>query len=132
MKMVNFAALDETFEQRSISNMNAADREIWSGFFAAPETFLDRVDGRRQVQFNLPSSSEILELREGRDVEYTAKGRWNQDFFRRSVLAAYNNRCAVTGKTQTELLVASQNSALGRRRRNPRSADERDLPQCLA
>lgn len=107
MKMVNFASLDETIEQKGMSNVSAADREMWSEFFAAPEVFLDRVDGIKQTQFSLSEPAQISEVREGRDVEYTAKGRRNQDFFRRSVLAAYNNKCAVTGITQAELLVAS-------------------------
>jgi len=107
MKMVNFAALDETIEQKGMSNVSAADREIWTEFFAAPATFLDRVDSIKTTQYSIVDPTPVLEVREGLDVEYTAKGRRNQDFFRRSVLAAYDNRCAVTGITQTELLVAS-------------------------
>lgn len=107
LKMVNFAALDETIEQKGMSNVSNADREIWSEFFQAPAAFLDRVESVRQTEYSLPEPVERFELREGIDVEYTAKGRRNQDFFRRAVLAAYNNRCAVTGITQSELLVAS-------------------------
>lgn len=107
MKMVNFAALDETIVQKGMSNVSVADREIWSEFFSAPAAFLDRVDGIKQQEFSLPDHVERLELREGVDFEYTAKGRRNQDFFRRAVLAAYDGRCAVTGISQPELLVAS-------------------------
>ena len=105
--MVNFASLDETVDRKGMGNVSAADREIWAEFFAAPATFLDRVDGIKEAQFDIPERVLAFELREGRDVEYTAKGRRNQDFFRRSVLAAYDSRCAVTGITQSELLVAS-------------------------
>lgn len=107
MKMVNFAALDETIEQKGMSNVSAADREIWSEFFAAPAAFLDRVEGVKQIEFHIAAPTDGVELREGVDVEYTAKGRRNQDFFRRAVLAAYDGRCAVTGISQSELLVAS-------------------------
>jgi putative restriction endonuclease len=107
MKMSNFAALDETIDQKGMGNVSEADRETWSEFFESPATFLDRVDSIKQTQFVLPERAAVPELREGRDVEYTAKGRRNQDFFRRSVLAAYDNRCAVTGITQSELLTAS-------------------------
>lgn len=108
MKMVNFASLDETIEQKGMSNVSAADREIWSEFFNEPAAFLDRIDGIRQATYPvMDSAPERFEMREGADFEYTAKGRRNQDFFRRAVLAAYENRCALTGISQTELLVAS-------------------------
>lgn len=107
MKMVNFAALDETIAQKGMSNVSVADREIWSEFFSAPAAFLERVDNIKQREFSIPDHVELSELREGADFEYIAKGRRNQDFFRRAVLAAYEGRCAVTGITQPELLVAS-------------------------
>jgi hypothetical protein len=110
MKMVNFAALDETIEQRGMSNVSKADREIWSEFFAAPAIFLDRVEGVRRTEFILPDPIDRFatnELREGVDVERTVKARRNQSFFRDMILAAYNGRCAVTGIAQPELLVAS-------------------------
>ncbi|MEP7209665.1 MAG: HNH endonuclease [Alphaproteobacteria bacterium] len=107
MKMVNFAALDETIEQKGMSNVSVADRAIWSKFFSAPAEFLDRVDSVRQTEFALPEPEERFEVREGLDVQYTAKGRRNQDFFRRAVLAAYDGKCAITGINQPELLVAS-------------------------
>jgi putative restriction endonuclease len=107
MKLTNFASLDETIEQTGMSNVSAADREIWSEFFAEPAAFLDRVSSVRQSQYALPESTPPLEVRERLDVEYTAKGRRNQDFFRQAVLAAYNGRCALTGISQSELLVAS-------------------------
>ncbi len=107
MKMVNFASLDETIEQKGMSNVSEADREIWAEFFAAPAAFLDRVVGIKDSTYAISLPEPRLELREGRDVEYTAKGRRNQDFFRRAVLAAYDSKCAVTGIAQAELLVAS-------------------------
>lgn len=110
LKMVNFAALDETIEQKGMSNVSRADREIWSEFFAAPAEFLDRVEGIRQNEYVLPDLLEryaVHEVREGVDVERTVKARRNQSFFRDMILAAYNGKCAVTGIAQPELLVAS-------------------------
>lgn len=110
LKMVNFAALDETIEQKGMSNVSKADREIWSEFFAAPAAFLDRVEGIRQTEYGLPdplARFSVHEVREGVDVERTVKARRNQSFFRDMILAAYNGKCAVTGISQPELLVAS-------------------------
>jgi len=75
--------------------------------FAAPATFLDRVESIRRTEFLFPEPVERSEFREGFEVERTAKARRNQDFFRRAVLAAYDGRCAVTDISQPELLVAS-------------------------
>lgn len=109
MKMVNFAALDQTLDRKGMANVSALDRETWAEFFAEPVAFLDRVDSIRRREFHFPDSDNLqaFSVREGKDVEYTAKGRRNQDFFRRAVLAAYDNRCAVTGIAQPDLLVAS-------------------------
>lgn len=110
LKMVNFAALDETIEQKGMSNVSKADREIWSEFFAAPAEFLDRVEGIRQTDYVVPhplARFAMHEVREGVDVERTVKARRNQSFFRDMILAAYNGKCAVTGIAQPELLVAS-------------------------
>ena len=107
LKMVNFAALDETIEQKGMSNVSEVDREVWSEFFAAPSKFLDRVASIKQTTYAIAEPEPRFNLREGQDVEYTAKGRRNQDFFRRAVLAAYEGKCAVTGIGQPELLVAS-------------------------
>jgi putative restriction endonuclease len=110
LKMVNFAALDETIEQKGMSNVSRADREIWSEFFAAPANFLDRVEGVRHTEYLLPDPLERFasyEVREAVDVERTVKARRNQVFFRDMILAAYNGKCALTGIAQPELLVAS-------------------------
>jgi putative restriction endonuclease len=110
LKMVNFASLDETIEQKGMSNVSKADREIWSEFFAAPAAFLDRVEGIRETEYGLPdplARFALHEVREGIDVERTVKARRNQSFFRDMILAAYNGKCAVTGIAQQELLVAS-------------------------
>lgn len=107
LKMVNFAALDETIAQKGMSNVSMADREVWAEFFAAPAAFLDRVESIKRAEFAFPESVEKFEFREGFDVDRTAKGRRNHDFFRRAILAAYEGRCALTNISQPELLVAS-------------------------
>ena len=113
MKMVNFAALDRTLPQKGLSGYSKLDEETWSEFFAAPAEFLDRVEAVRSVVHDLPfqppqfPSDAQLETREGEDVLVVSKRRRNQDFFRRAVLASYKGRCAVTGISQSDLLIAS-------------------------
>ena len=51
--------------------------------------------------------SDITEFPEGIDVRRSVKTRVNQDFFRRMVLASYENKCALTDIEAPELLIAS-------------------------
>lgn len=107
MKLANFASLDPTLDRRGFGNTSRLDAEVWEEFFADPKAFLDQVD---QVSATLRAPEAPPEpdgFREGSSYEYTAQGRRNQDFFRATVLASYNNKCAITGIERPELLIAS-------------------------
>lgn len=112
MKMVNFAALDSTVPQKGLSSYSRKDEEIWSEFFADPSAFLDRVGSVKETmvevlpEFSEPETPNWV-VREGEDIMVTAKQRRNQDFFRRTILAAYKGKCAVTGISNPKLLTAS-------------------------
>ena len=45
--------------------------------------------------------------KDGEDIAYETKRRKGQDYFRRMILANYNNRCAITGIDIPQLLLAS-------------------------
>ena len=109
--MVNFASLDPTLKQRGMANASKLDHEVWNEFLEgmsaslaasmqvpAPTGF-----GEAQRDF----AAENLTFPEGLDVRRSVKTRVNQDFFRRMVLASYENKCALTGIEAPELLVAS-------------------------
>jgi putative restriction endonuclease len=55
---------------------------------------------------------------EGKTREQLIKARINQSFFRNAVLAAYDNRCCITGINQIDLLIAGHIS--------PWSSDEKN------
>lgn len=112
MKMVNFAALDTTVPQKGLSSYSKKDAEIWEEFFANPSEFLDRVTSIRGSMSDLIAApiqptNHQWEVREGEDIVVSTKQRRNQDFFRRTILAAYGNKCAVTGISNPKLLTAS-------------------------
>jgi putative restriction endonuclease len=111
LKMVNFASLDPTLKQRGMANASRLDREVWNEFFenlsvslaASVQTPAPAGFGEAQHHF----AAEGLTFPEGLDVRRSVKTRVNQNFFRRMVLASYDNRCALTGIEAPELLVAS-------------------------
>ena len=111
LKMTNFAALDPTIDRKGMKNYSRSDGKIWEEFFADPAKFLDRVDTLKTEDAQYRSDEIPLHqdgsFRFGEDVPVTTTGRRNQNFFRATLLAAYNNQCALTRIAQTELLIAS-------------------------
>lgn len=111
LKMVNFASLDPTLSQRGMANASRLDREVWNEFFAEMSAALtagavaEDASGFAEVQRDFITN--VTSFPEGVDVIRSLKTRVNQDFFRRLVLASYDNRCALTGIEAPELLVAS-------------------------
>lgn len=115
-KACNFASLDPTHRQRGVKglkNTAAADRELWAEFLAdseqiaaeaeeayerLAETPSDPVPGEPPLASPLPGPTERDALVRVRRV---------QGFFRRAVLASYENRCAISGIPIGELLNAS-------------------------
>ncbi len=102
MKLNNLTSLDPIEQARGIKGLSGAsklDRAIWEEF-----------------ENDLPALAEESEhLLETEPVEPTGpseglsltKTRRHQSFFRRTVLATYQNRCCVTGNPVPELLRAS-------------------------
>ena len=110
MKLGNYASLDETLDRKGLDGASKADRETWDEFFADPEAFLKMARAMREVGGEWPTKDEDpepTEFREGEDVLRTVRVRKNQSAFRAMVLSAYESRCAITGISQPELLIAS-------------------------
>lgn len=111
LKLVNFASLDPTLKQRGMANASRLDREVWDEFFAemsaslAADAEIEATPGFAEAPRDF--DFEITGFPEGIDVRRSVKTRVNQDFFRRMVLASYDNKCALTGIEAPELLVAS-------------------------
>jgi len=110
LKMTNFASLDPTLKQSGMTNSSRLDREVWTEFFvdmtaalAVREFELGRSFAEEAERYEL--GPELLP--EDLDVLGIVKMRRNQDFFRRLVLASYENKCALTGIDESSLLVAS-------------------------
>lgn len=113
-KLVNFASLDPTLKARGIKgayNVSKQDKEIWNEFYNnwnvlpfESEKLLAKFNKTTLEKLHNIDESELP--KEGKTREQLVKVRVNQSFFRKSVLAAYNNTCCITGIQQPDLLIA--------------------------
>lgn len=111
-KLANFARLDSALKKRKIAGAlhgARADVEIWNEFNNNWEELAFESERLlRQTVARVPEPSiETMEFPEGRTRETIIRARVNQGFFRAAVLAAYNQRCCITGLSIPELLNAS-------------------------
>jgi putative restriction endonuclease len=113
-KLVNFASLDPSLQARGIKgaqNASILDKEIWNKFYQNWNELPYESENLR-AQFELSTvetlnSIDEAELpKEGKVREQIVKLRVNQNFFRRTVLAAYNSTCCITGLKSSSLLIA--------------------------
>ncbi|MEW4529376.1 HNH endonuclease [Maioricimonas sp. JC845] len=132
MKACNFASLDPAFlrtGRSGLGNASNADKVLLQEFLADSARIAEEVEAayQRVMQRNDDTSDvepEVFPPDGPTEVERLVKTRRVQQFFRNAVLATYSNRCALTGISRSELLVAShiipwsQNHA---RRADPRN-----------
>ena len=108
LKAVNFANLDPTIERKGMKNVSALDKEVWSHFFADIENIIDVEDATKLSGLEENAQSQyFVDMPVGLDFFVTAKARKNQGFFRDMILASYDSKCAASGITAPELLIAS-------------------------
>lgn len=108
LKMVNFASLDPTIEQKGMSNVSVLDRKVWDKVFSNIDYYLS-IEYRNTDGFNDCSPSVFVGLDSTKETEKNAlrKVRIGQRKFRDAVLASYNARCSISGIRDKRLLVAS-------------------------
>lgn len=114
-KLANFASLDPSLKKRNIagaSHGSKMDAEVWNEFNGnwdrlayESEKLLAEKTGRQVEEVSEIEMFDLPKL--GKEREAIVKIRVNQSFFRKSVLAAYNYQCCITGLEIPELLNAS-------------------------
>ncbi len=117
MKLVNFASLDPKIRdsgRKGLEGASALDREVWNQFHddwtklimeagadeAMETSSNERVSDARQSYNFEPPIGPTTRLAE-------VVQRRGQSFFRRAVLANFDNKCCVTGIAEPRLLLAS-------------------------
>lgn len=114
-KLSNFASLDPTLKQRGIagaSHGSKADLAIWNEFYDNWEALAfesEQLLAKLQPTAAAEPETSLIELPiiQGLEREQLRRVRINQHFFRKIVLAAYDQRCCITGLTIPSLLNAS-------------------------
>jgi hypothetical protein len=117
MKMTNFASLDPEVTssgRKGLANASAADRAIWDEMQSDWERFAFGAEAMMEsLGMASPFEADPIEAIGG-PKDYTGKDRpverlerVGQQFFRRTVLSAYDYRCCITGLAVQTLLIAS-------------------------
>lgn len=116
LKMSNLAHHDPSLRKRNISGMahgSKLDAEIFNEFIDDFELLVDeaeriKIDYKIMTNIADDKTMKIEDInKEGYDQYTLHKMRVNQDFFRKSVLSSYDNRCCITGINVADLLIAS-------------------------
>jgi putative restriction endonuclease len=111
-KLANFASLDPLLQARNIAgakHSSNADKEIWNEFNADWEKLAFESEHlRSQLTGHINEIAVAARaFPEGKNRETLIRVRVNQGFFRAAVLAAYGERCCITGLSIPQLLTAS-------------------------
>ncbi len=115
LKLANFSRFDPELKSRQISGMTHGSKEeeiIWNEFNENQERFVygsEKILAHYKDQTLEKSFDLDIELlvKDGKEREAIVKMRVNQSFFRKMILASYNNMCCITGISISDLLVAS-------------------------
>ena len=108
MKIGNLGNFDPVLRAKGITGLtrtSKTDEKVWNDYFGKWDKLV--IDAETIIAQIKPSlSDDFLIVPKGSDAYYIAKRRLNQSFFRSSVLNSYNNKCCVTGISETKLLEA--------------------------
>ena len=115
MKLANFARLDPSLQSRDVKGMSHGghgEELVWDEFNSDWEqlAFESELILAKYKGIQLESEvdlSDLPEIREGKERETIIKARVNQNFFRKTILASYNQACCISGIKVPEILVAS-------------------------
>ena len=120
-KLVNFASLDPTLQQRNIkgaTNGSKLDKVVfdefyydWNNLVYESEMALAKILNKPIVfnenDLDFDGDQSLYENKDGGVKAVVTKARINQNFFRNMILSAYENKCCLTGLNIPSLLVAS-------------------------
>lgn len=111
MKACNFASLDPALDRKGLGNVSQADKELWSAFQHNSDEIASKVE-KAYEEFTGSTAEDNgvddLQAPQGdTEVIRQVRTRRVQGFFRRAVLVGYENKCALSGLTVPDLLIAS-------------------------
>jgi len=111
MKLTNIASLDPIITatgRKGLKGASAADRAMWEEMESDWEQFaLELQKATSDLDATVDEPQEGVLDYTGVDKIAQVKTRVGQDFFRKSVLSAYHDKCCISGLAVPKLLVAS-------------------------
>lgn len=120
MKLGNFASLDPVQRARGIRGLSGAtkqDKAMWNEFHAHPADLgteseqllhdLFTKDESKEIDFLARDKVRLVVPSRPTETRATTRVRRGQQFFRQTVLTAYDIRCCISGINVPHLLVAS-------------------------
>ena len=116
MRLVNFASVDPFHQNRGIKGLSggtAQCKPIFDEFINDRENLMfesEKILAKYQgISIEEKFEKELIDLKnyKGETKERLVKTRVNQNLFRKIVLSAYSNRCAVSGMNVPDFLIAS-------------------------
>jgi putative restriction endonuclease len=115
LKLSNFARLDPSLKKRGIagaSHGSKLDVVVWEEFIGnleklsfESEVLLAEKTGKTIEEVSEIETSDLP--KEGKERFSLVKTRVNQSFFRKTILASYDEKCCITGLNISSLLTAS-------------------------
>ena len=114
MKVGNFGRLDPELKKQGIvglANGSKLEENIWDEFNGnwdklayKSELLIAKFENKTIDERN---DIDIQNIPKGEDRERIVKTRVNQSFFRNVILSSYNSKCAITGLSISDFLIAS-------------------------
>jgi len=116
MKLTNIASLDPAITstgRKGLQSASLLDQTMWAemtnnweAFTTEAEQVMARIDTLENNNGNVSGHIEPASyIGQNKNIQTTA--RVGQNFFRKSVLSAYNNKCCISGLSVPKLLIAS-------------------------
>ncbi|MEQ9265428.1 MAG: HNH endonuclease [Balneolaceae bacterium] len=112
LKLANFIHLDPNLKKKGIKGLSHGgkkDKVIWDKF---NNDWIGLLNESQDILLEFMTKEEMYSTiqvndMQGVDIKRIAKSRNNQSFFRKAILASYDNKCCITGISNPALLVAS-------------------------
>jgi predicted restriction endonuclease len=117
MKLVNFASLDPAITstgRHGLGNVSVGDRQIWDEFhndwekltaecaeLLEKHNFEETANDAPEIKLKMPDTFS------GETKTTTIQTRIGQTFFRKVILASYQNKCCISGIAIPAILIAS-------------------------
>lgn len=115
MKIGNFGSFDPELKKRGIvglANTSKLDKEVWDEFNSdweklayESEVLIAKFKNKKIEEYIKEFDFDKYSI--GKTKEATVKIRLKQNFFRQTILSAYNNSCCITNIKIQTLLIAS-------------------------